>query len=91
MAMCQCERHGLQGAQLMCLHIQRAALDNRPIQYTTACGDDFFAPCMWLCNECKNIWDGIAMENDKEEFLGTLKVMCGDCFDEWNVKYHETS
>jgi len=86
MARIECESHGLQGTEAMCFHVQSAALNDRAIQFSAVCGDDFFLPCVWLCNECKMVWDGITTEEAKEEYLGTVKMMCGRCFDEWKDK-----
>lgn len=46
-------------------------------------------PCMLLCNDCLIKWDRLITEEDKEEFVDTLSIICGPCFDAWNKKHNE--
>ena len=87
MAMIQCDFHGLQGVTCTCSHIYHAVVSNINIQYSEACFDEFILPCMLLCSECKIKWDKLIIEEDKEDFLNTLSVVCGPCFNEWHNRH----
>ncbi len=83
MTMSQCEKHGLQGVKCVCPHLQDAIIDGISFNYNKICRDDFFAPILWLCIECESVWEAINGEDKKEEFIETMKMICGACFDEW--------
>jgi hypothetical protein len=83
MAMIQCKMHDLQGVKCVCSHIQKAVLDGIDISCTKTRGDDFLIPFFWLCDQCKSHWETIDDEIVKDEFIETMTMICGVCFDEW--------
>ena len=89
MAMFQCERHGLQGVKCVCSHLRESIIDGISLNYYKICRDDFLVPILWLCNECKGSWEAINDEDEKEEFIEAMKMICGSCFDEWRDKFKQ--
>ena len=87
MAMFQCEKHGLQGVKCVCPHIQESIINSISLNYCKINNNNFLVPILWLCNECESAWEAIGDENTKEEFIETMKMICGACFDEWRDKF----
>jgi hypothetical protein len=83
MAMFQCEKHGLQGVKCVCPHIQESIINDSDLNLNRICRDDLLIPILWLCEECSIAWEVINDEDTEEEFIETMKMICGACFDEW--------
>jgi hypothetical protein len=84
MAMIQCEKHGLSFVSLVCEHIIQAVECHQQCQRLQICLDEFFAPCVWVCKDCYKEYRNLE-DIDLDHALDRLKLLCGKCFDEWNV------
>jgi len=79
-----CNRHGQQGAQLVCPHISEAIQDGKIVSHSLTNDIERLLGGVWHCDECKERWKTTANNAARfEEMADELKPVCGMCFTEW--------
>ena len=83
MAKVRCSVHGDRGAALVCVHIEKAMLKGEHLYCNAIPGDSMLLKRFWLCESCKIEWNLLPNEDDRESFIGKLRVVCVECFEIW--------
>ncbi len=81
MAHFKCDKHGSQGAVLVCPHVRIAIDENAKIEAFTVKDKAYIVEAS-ICFDCRQLFQTIRNNEAYEAFVDTLQPVCEMCFEE---------
>ncbi|HEX9063247.1 MAG TPA: hypothetical protein VF941_23995 [Clostridia bacterium] len=81
MSLINCENHGHNGIEHVCIHVDKAFQSKGNIEFFPI-EDDIFG-ILWLCPNCVVSFEKIESDKEYEKFYSSLEPCCISCFKEW--------
>ncbi|WAS92503.1 hypothetical protein [Nannocystis punicea] len=82
MTMFQCPEHGRDFVISLCVHVDSAVSERRPLAFRPVDHETFLATC-WLCDACRDELERAACEDEPSRIHDKLTVQCFHCAHAW--------